>query len=214
MSGKRQRNRSSDTPPPHLRALPHWDEIEHRLRYRWTPHQVVVWHGEQHPSSPQPTVRALGEFLRHKPIRWFVVELAIGSFTPARVPWIFVLPDEAALIEIQKVRVSKLLAMEHDSGGHMPEVLQNMKFLLELYKSHVTTQQAAGVEPAERSKPERSEEGFRHPTYPFLPPDEARRLVQLEQQAESGKIELAELYRLAAPIFEAEQRRHGERGPR
>ena len=218
VSETRRRNRSSDTPPRHLGALPKWNEIELRLHYGWTPHEVVVWHREQHPGSPQPTVRALEGFLRHKPMSWFVGELAIASFAPPRMPRIFVLREQAALIEIQKFRLNKLLAMEHDSGDHTPEVRHNIELLLKMYDSHFTAQQAAGVEPAylraQRPTPERSDKIFRHPTYPFLTSDEARRLVQLEQQVDSGELDPIELYRLAAPMFEAEQRPARERGPR
>ena len=218
VSEKRRRNRSSDTPPPrHLGALPHWDEIELRLRYRWTPHQVVVWHGAQHPDSPQPTVRALGGFLRHKPTRCFVMELAIAPFAPPGVPRIFVLREQAALIEMQKFRVNKLLATEHDSGDHTPEVRHNIELLFKMYDAHFMAQQATGVEPAylraQRPTPERDKD-FRHPTYSFLTSDEARRLMQLESRVDSGELDPIELYRLAAPMFEAEQRLARERGPR
>ena len=218
VSEKRRRNRLSDTPPRHLSVLPHWDEIELRLRHGWTPHQVVVWHGEQHPGSPQPTVRALGGFLRHKPVSWFCVELAIASFTPPRVPRIVGFREQAALIEIQKFRLNKLLAMEHDSGDHTPEVRHNIELLFKMYDSHITAQQAAGVEPAylraQRPTPERGDKIFRHPLYNFLTSDEARRLVQIEQRVDRGEVDLIELYRLAAPMFAAEQRLARERGPR
>jgi hypothetical protein len=211
-SEQRRKNRSSDWTPPHLRALLHWDQIEGRLRCRWTPHEVVAWHGDQHPGSPQPTVRALKGFLRQKPTSWFVVELAIGSFTPSHVSQIFVARELAPLIEVQKFRLNKFLAREQDSGGHMPQVQQAMEFLLKLYA--VAAREAAGGESAKHPKSEAAEEGFRHPVYSFLPPDDARRLVQIEQQVDRGEIDLVELYRLAAPLFEAEQRLHRERGPR
>ena len=218
VSEKPRRNRSSDTPPRHLGALPQWDEIELRLRYGWTPHQVVVWHREQHPGSPQPTVRALGGFLRHKPKSWFVGELAIASIAQPRVPRIFVLREQAALIEIQKFRLNKLLAMEQDSGDHTPEVRHNIELLFKMNDSHFTAQQAAGVEPAylraQRPPLERSDKDVRHPIYSFLTSDEARRLVQLELRVASGELDPLEVYRDAAPTFEAEQRPAREEGPR
>jgi hypothetical protein len=173
----------------------------------------VVWHGKRHPGSPQPTVRALEGFLRQKPLSWFVVEPSIGSFTPPRVPWISVLSGQATLIQIQTLRLNKLLAMEHDSG-YMQEVRHAIELLNKLYDSHRSAQHAAGVDSAKQPKSETAEQSFRHPVYSFLPPDDARQLEQLEQQVDRGEIDRIELYRLMAPIFEAEQRLYQERGPR
>ena len=41
--------------------------------------------------------------------------------------------------------------------------------------------------------------------FPFLSPDEAKRLQQLQAKVDAGEIDLVELYRLAGPIFKAEQ---------
>lgn len=215
-SGQRRRNRWADSPPPHLGALPHWDEIEGRLRCRWTPHQVVTWHGDQHPGGPQPTARALEEFLRKKPPSWFVVELAIGLFTPPRVPWISVLSGQAALIQILTLRLNTLLAMEHDSGSSMPEVRQSIELLDKLYKSHLAAQHAAGIKLAKQPKSEARRGGF--PPLGFLCSPARRRSPpsahRTEQQVARGEINPIELYRLAAPIFAVERRRMKERGPK
>jgi hypothetical protein len=207
-SEKHRSNRSSDSPPPHLGALPHWDEIEYRLRARWTADRIVAWHSEQYPQVAQPTVRALKAFLRRKLLSWFVVELAIASFTPPRGHRIVVLDELAAVIQIVKFRLNKLLAMEHDTGGCTPEVRQNIELLLKMYHAYWTAQQATGGD----SKPEPSDEDFSDPLSPFLTSGQARHLAQLKQDLDSGKIDLAQLYELANPMFETRQWREGERG--
>jgi hypothetical protein len=208
VSEKRRSNRSSDSSSPRLRALPHWDEIEYRLRGRWTPERVVAWHSEQYPQAAQPTVRALVGCLRRKPMSWFVVELAIASFTPPRGYPIVVLAELAALIQIQKFRLNKLLATEHDAGGHTPEVRQNIEVLSKMYHEYWTAQQATGSEP----KPELSDEGISHPFFPFLTSVQARHLMQLEQDFHSGKVDYVQLCELVKPMFDARQWVEGERG--
>jgi len=120
-----------------------------------------------------------------------------------------VVPDElAALIQIQKFRLNKLLAMELDTAGCIPEVRQNFELLLKMYQEHRTAQQATGGAP----KPEHSDENFSHELFPFLTSVQARHLTQLQQDLESGKINLQQLYDSANPMFEARQWVEGERG--
>ena len=46
-----------------LRAWPHWEEVELRLRPRWSPRQVVTWYRDRWPSERPPSVPTLYRFL-------------------------------------------------------------------------------------------------------------------------------------------------------
>jgi hypothetical protein len=121
------------------------------------------------------------------------------------------LREQAALIETQKRRLSRLLAMEDDSHDHTPEVRHNIELLMRMYGAHLRVQQELGLEAAylrgRRPKAEPSDRGCRHPIYTFLAPDEARHLLDLEQRVGRGEINLLELYKSVAPIFNWEQKR-------
>ncbi len=122
-----------------------------------------------------------------------------------------VLREQAALIETQKRRLSRLLTMEDDSHDHTPETRHNIELLMRMCGSHLRVQQELGLEPAylrgRRPKAEPSASVCRHPTYTFLAPDEARRLLDLEQQVDRGEINLLELLERAEPFFKFEQKR-------
>jgi len=122
-----------------------------------------------------------------------------------------VLREQAVLIETQKSRVSRLLTIEHDSHDHMPETRHNIELLMRMYVSHLRAQQELGLEPAylrgRRPKAKPSDSVCRHPIYTFLAPDEARRLLDLEQQVDRGEINLLELLERAEPFFKFEQKR-------
>jgi hypothetical protein len=122
-----------------------------------------------------------------------------------------VLREQAVLIETQKLRVGRLLAMEDDSNDHTPEARHNIELLMRLYGAHLRVQQELGLEPAylrgRRPKAEPPDGVCRHPIYTFLAPDEARRLLDLELQVARGEINLLELYELATPIFNWEKKR-------
>jgi hypothetical protein len=55
-----------------LRAHPHWDEIETRLRYRQSPREVVAWHARRYPGEYCPSRERLRKFLLDKPEDWYV----------------------------------------------------------------------------------------------------------------------------------------------
>ncbi len=122
-----------------------------------------------------------------------------------------VLREQAALIETQKLRVGRLLSMKDDSHDHTPEARHNIELLMRMYRAHLRVQQELGLEPAylrgRRPKAEPSASVCRHPTYTFLAPDEARRLLDLEQQVDRGEINLLELLERAEPFFKFEQKR-------
>ncbi len=202
-------------PPSSLRSLPHWEEIEVRLRQRWTPHAIVEWHCRQYPGRPQPSERALARFLQSKPTSWFVVSLAVGPFTPSCVPRIFVLREQASLIEVQKLRLNKLLASEHDARHPIAEVRQNIALLSDLYDAHLRAQQAMGLEPAyrrgRRPKPQ-APRGLAQDAdyYPFLTPGENQAFLEIKERLDRGEIDMVQLFKEASAIFYIE---NGERPP-
>ena len=53
--------------------------------------------------------------------------------------------------------------------------------------------------------PAKAAAGVTDPDFPFLNPVEAKRLHQLQAKVDAGEIDVLDLYRLAAPIFKAEQ---------
>jgi hypothetical protein len=122
-----------------------------------------------------------------------------------------VLREQAALIETQKRRLSRLLAMEDDSHDHTPEVRHNIELLMRMCGAHLRVQQELGLEAAylrgRRTKAEPSHSVCRHPIYTFLAPDEARCLLDLEEQVDRGEIDILELYERAGPLFNFEQKR-------
>src|SRR6266446_4727579 len=56
-----------------------------------------------------------------------------------------VLREQAALIETQKRRLSRLLAMEDDSHDHTPEVRHNIELLMRMCGAHLRVQQELGL---------------------------------------------------------------------
>ena len=122
-----------------------------------------------------------------------------------------VLRKQAVLIETQERRVSTLFDIEDDSRHHTPEARRNIELLMRMYQSHLRIQQELGIEPAylrgRRPKAEPSDSVCRHPIYTFLAPDEARCLLDLEEQVDRGEIDILELYERAGPLFNFEQKR-------
>jgi hypothetical protein len=53
--------------------------------------------------------------------------------------------------------------------------------------------------------------GPTHPDFPFLTPDEARRLKELQAQVDAGEVNLLQLYEQIGPIFKAEQEARSRR---
>src|SRR5712692_1973495 len=92
-----------------LQALPHWPEIEIRLRHRWSPDEVIEWHQRAYPAESVPARRTLYRFLQDKHESWYLEQLVIQQNVTKRVPRILVLERQANLIETQTMRLNKAL---------------------------------------------------------------------------------------------------------
>ncbi len=120
-----------------------------------------------------------------------------------------VLREQAVLIETQKLRLNRILAIEHDSGDHTPEARRNIELLMRMYESHLTAQQELGLEPAylRDRRPKTEPSNSDGPSaYPYLPPDAAQRVVDIEQAVARGEIDLGALYEQVGEIFKVEQK--------
>src|SRR2546428_1732260 len=90
-----------------LRARPHWDDLELRLRHRWSPRQVVAWYRERWPAERPPSVPTLYRFLQDQEA-WFVPELV----DTRRLPRVLALEEHAHLTITQFMRVKRAIALE------------------------------------------------------------------------------------------------------
>jgi hypothetical protein len=64
-----------------LRAHPHWDEIETRLRYRQSPREVAAWHTRRYPGDYCPSRERLRKFLLGNPEDWYVFGTSAEDYT-------------------------------------------------------------------------------------------------------------------------------------
>jgi hypothetical protein len=136
----------------HMRRFPHWDEIELRLRHRWSPRRVAAWHAKTYSVDPVPSWRTLYRFVNDKPESWFISTLLAQELATAALPRILVLEEQAAVIEAMKKRVARGLQTELDvaKGGMgllMPEVRASLDLLWRALREHLQTQQELGMEP-------------------------------------------------------------------
>jgi hypothetical protein len=89
-----------------LRAWPHWEEVELRLRHRWSPRQVVAWYRERWSSERPPSVPTLYRFLEDQEAGWFLPELV----DTRRLPRVLALEEHAHLTITQLMRVKRAIA--------------------------------------------------------------------------------------------------------
>lgn len=132
--------------------LPHWEEIEIRLRHRWTPYQVADWHAKAYPGERRLPIRTLYRYLKTKPPEWFVSRLTLQELVMPHMPRLLVLQEQAQLIELQKMRLQAFLQLERQAGDGgfglpIPEVRANLELLDRMLERHLRTQQELGIEP-------------------------------------------------------------------
>jgi len=94
---------------PRLEQLEHWDEIELRLRWRWTPYEIERWHKQRWPGETPPSVRTLYRYLKNKTATWFVSTLTQAELGTGVMPRLNVLQEQAHAIETLKLRVRAML---------------------------------------------------------------------------------------------------------
>lgn len=133
-----------------------------------------------------------------------------------QVPRISVLGEQVALIRIQQRRLDRLLALEDLGAKNGREVSESIGLLQAVYQSHFRIQQELGLEPAylRSVRPNDAPSGGvpRHPVYTFLSPNDARRLLMIEDQANRGEIDVVELYKATGALIQAENARAARTG--
>src|SRR5262245_38051480 len=128
-----------------LMALPYWDEIEVRLRHRWTPDRVLEWYRRTYPDEPAPSRMSLYRYLKSQGASWYVPELVIKQTATTSVSRILVIEKQANLIRTQMLRLNSALAFEAKQESSMSsEVRANLELLNRLLESHRKAQQEAG----------------------------------------------------------------------
>jgi hypothetical protein len=87
-----------------------WDDIEIRLRHRWSPRKVESWLKTEYPKVLPVSFKTLYRYLHNKPEGWFVSELVIAGaskVTHSRVSRLLVLEEHAAALELLKERINE-----------------------------------------------------------------------------------------------------------
>src|SRR5437667_2496452 len=126
-----------------LRAWPHWEEVELRLRHRWSPRQVVTWYRERWPSERPPSVPTLYRFLEDQDADWFLPELV----DTRRLPRVLSLEEHAHLTVTQFMRVKRFLTLEEQFGMPVPETRLNIALADQMLQTQFRMAQEMGLEP-------------------------------------------------------------------
>ena len=126
-----------------LRAWPHWEEVELRLRHRWSPRQVVTWYRERWPSERPPSVPTIYRFLEDQDAGWSLPELV----DTRRLPRLLPLEEHAHLTITQLMRVKRSIALEEQFQMPVPETRSNVALANELLQAQFRMAQEMGLEP-------------------------------------------------------------------
>src|SRR5438132_6255366 len=126
-----------------LRAWPHWEEVELRLRHRWSPRQVVAWYRERWSTERPPSVPTLYRFLQDQEADWFLPELVDAR----RLPRVLPLEEHAHLMISQLMRVKRFLMLEEQFGMPVPETRMNIALADQMLQTQFRMAQEMGLEP-------------------------------------------------------------------
>ena len=126
---------------PRLEQLEHWDEIELRLRWRWTPYEIERWHKQRWPGETPPSVRTLYRYLKNKTATWFVSTLTQAELGTGVMPRLNVLQEQAHAIETLKLRVRTML---EDASSPAHEIRASLDLLSRMLNDHLRAQQELG----------------------------------------------------------------------
>jgi hypothetical protein len=145
------RQRAADDPEARwgwLKRHPRWEEIELRLRHRWTPRDVERWLRTQHPDAKTVSYQTLYRYLENKDEVWYVAPLVVAAELRRGVARLMVMQEHTALIEALKMRIRGALTLEASMGGLLiPEVRLNLELLGRLLGQHLKIQQQLGLAP-------------------------------------------------------------------
>jgi len=148
---KQSRQADPDRKWRKLLAHPLWDEIETRLRSRWSPRRVVIWLEREHPKTPKIHFVTMYRYLQDKPAGWFIDPLVFleGHRGYSRVSRLMVMEEHAEAFLLLKRRVDKAAELEAGFDGMLyPEVRANIELLARMTEQHLKMQQALGYAPA------------------------------------------------------------------
>jgi len=84
-------------------------------------------------------------------------------------------------------------------------VRENLTLLSRMYNDHFRTCQESGLEPKATQNVKVKSTGPFHEVFHFLRPEEALRLKRVQDEVDAGRLDVLELYKVAGPIFKAEQ---------
>ena len=126
-----------------LRASPHWEEVELRLRHRWSPRQVVAWYRERWPAERPPSAPTIYRFLEDQDADWFLPELV----DTRRLPRVLPLEEHAHLTVTQLMRVKRSITLEQQFGMPIPETRANIALADQMLQTQFRMAQEMGLEP-------------------------------------------------------------------
>jgi hypothetical protein len=132
-----------------LKKHPLWEEIELRLRHRWSPREVERWLRTDHATVKPVSFQTLYRYLEEKPEEWYIAAWAVSPRLQRSVSRLMVLEEHAALYEAMKRRVIKLLELETAMNGlPIPETRAGMEVLTRMLEAHQRMLQQMGVVPS------------------------------------------------------------------
>ena len=129
-----------------LRTLPHWDQVELRLRSGWTPRRVVAWCRERFPGDEPLSSATLYRFLQGKDESWFIPRLKWLELAEEPSPEVLGLEQHAALIQTHSARCNESLKLERSLGRPLPEARHNLELLNRMLVAHQQLRWEAGLE--------------------------------------------------------------------
>lgn len=124
-----------------LEELENWEEVELRLRHRWSPYRVVKWYKERLPTDDPPIVRTLYSSCRARNRHGSWNHCSLSRRAKERLPRVLALKEQASLIETMIMRSSKTVAMESSMNGLLyPELRANIELLDRMLARHLASQ--------------------------------------------------------------------------
>lgn len=123
-----------------------WEEIELRLRHRWTGRDVEDWLGRDNPQQPAIDAILLERYRQAQPPRWQVPVL-VPAPLGRRQARLLALEEHSALCSVQLDRCRRFLELEQGLGFPVPEVRTNIEVLARLLVEQVRLQQQLGYLP-------------------------------------------------------------------
>ncbi len=123
-----------------------WEEIELRLRHRWTGRDVEDWLTRDNPRQPAIDAVLLDRYRQAQPPEWQVPVLLLAPLG-RRQARLLALEEHSALCCVQLDRCRRFLEFEQGMGIPVSEVRTNIEVLARLLVEQVRLQQQLGYLP-------------------------------------------------------------------